>query len=235
MNDMNIYIVAGSRPWNEIEIQRIQSEVNGVVVGVSTPLALEEAIERLQGIRYIFFIHWSHIVASDITQNYECVCFHMTDVPYGRGGSPLQNLIVEGRRSTKLTALRMTNELDAGPVYLKKDLSLEGSTAEEIYMRAGGLSSAMILQIIAENPTPVEQVGRSKLFKRRTPKQSALPGDKPLVEIHDFIRMLDAEGYPKAYLEIGGLRIEFSRAGLYRGKVKADVSITLIEEENNLK
>ncbi len=25
---------------------------------------------------------------------FECVCFHMTDVPYGRGGSPLQNLII---------------------------------------------------------------------------------------------------------------------------------------------
>ncbi len=37
---------------------------------------------------------------------------HMTDVPYGRGGSPLQNLIARGHTSTKLTAMRMTAEVD---------------------------------------------------------------------------------------------------------------------------
>jgi len=55
----------------------------------------------------------------------------MTYMPYGRGGSPLQNLIVRGYRHTKLTALRMVEEFDAGPVYLKEDLCLEGN-AEEI-------------------------------------------------------------------------------------------------------
>lgn len=57
----------------------------------------------------------------------ECVCFHMTDVPYGRGGSPLQNLIVRKHKKTKLTALKMTEEIDAGPVYCKRELSLDGS------------------------------------------------------------------------------------------------------------
>ena len=39
------------------------------------------------------FLHWSWKVPAEILETYECVCFHMTDVPYGRGGSPLQNLI----------------------------------------------------------------------------------------------------------------------------------------------
>ena len=46
--------------------------------------------------RYIFFLHWDWRVPHVIWQQHECVCFHMTDVPYGRGGSPLQNLILEG-------------------------------------------------------------------------------------------------------------------------------------------
>jgi hypothetical protein len=62
----------------------------------------------------------------------------MTDVPFGRGGSPLQNLIVRGRRETKLTALRMSREFDAGPVYMKEPLSLEGG-AEEIYLGSADL------------------------------------------------------------------------------------------------
>ncbi len=56
----------------------------------------------------------------------------MTDLPYGRGGSPLQNLIQRGHTSTMLTALRCGAGLDTGDVYLKQPLSLHGS-AEEIF------------------------------------------------------------------------------------------------------
>ena len=41
----------------------------------------------------------------------------MTDVPYGRGGSPLQNLIVRGYSEIKLTVLQMVKAFDAGLVY----------------------------------------------------------------------------------------------------------------------
>jgi methionyl-tRNA formyltransferase len=44
----------------------------------------------------------------------------MTDLPFGRGGSPLQNLISRKIYNTKLSAIRVVKELDAGPVFLKK-------------------------------------------------------------------------------------------------------------------
>ena len=44
----------------------------------------------------------------------------MTDLPYGRGGSPLQNLILKGKKTTKITAFKMIDKIDAGPIYLKK-------------------------------------------------------------------------------------------------------------------
>ena len=71
--------------------------------------------------RYVFFPHWSWKVPDDILGATECVCFHMTDVPFGRGGSPLQNLIVRGHTETRVSALRMVSEPDAGPVYMKRD------------------------------------------------------------------------------------------------------------------
>ncbi len=88
-----------------------------------------EELENLNAVhdyRYIFFLHWSEKVPNQLLYEHECVCFHMTDVPYGRGGSPLQNLIERGHRETTLSALRMTEQFDAGPVYLKKALSLKG-------------------------------------------------------------------------------------------------------------
>ena len=167
------YLVASTKSWNRRIFDDTISAYPGEWYFVDEPGALTaERIEALSP-RYIFFLHWSWRVPPEITSNYECVCFHMTDVPYGRGGSPLQNLIVRGHRDTKLTALRMEEGLDSGPVYFKEDLSLEGS-AEEIFIRASHLAARMIRRIIDERPAPRPQSGEVVVFRRRTPAESEI-------------------------------------------------------------
>ena len=83
----------------------------------------------------IFIPHWSHIIPSEVFDNFECIVFHMTDLPYGRGGSPLQNLIVRGHTETKVSAIRVNEGIDTGKVYMKRPLSLWGS-AQEIFLRS---------------------------------------------------------------------------------------------------
>jgi methionyl-tRNA formyltransferase len=58
------------------------------------------------GPSHVFFPHWSWKIPATVHRGFECVIFHMTDLPFGRGGSPLQNLIVRGIERTQLTALR---------------------------------------------------------------------------------------------------------------------------------
>ena len=231
MDDLT-YIVAGTKLWNRNIFDEIITSYPGKWHFISNPDSLEyNKISRLKP-RFIFFLHWSSKVTEEILSSYECVCFHMTDVPYGRGGSPLQNLIVRGHKHTKLTALRMVQDFDAGPVYFKEDLSLEGN-AEEIYIRASYLSAKMINFIIRNEPTPEPQVGDPVIFKRRTPREGNIPElFSSLQSLHDFIRMLDADGYQNAFLEYGGFRYKFSRAALYNGKIVSDVEITKITEED---
>lgn len=223
------FIVAGSKPWNRRVFEGVIRRFPGRWHFVSTPS--EFTVDAMNSLmpRYVFFLHWPHKVPDEILEAYECVVFHMTDVPYGRGGSPLQNLIARGHRRTKLTALRMTREFDAGPVYFKEDLSLEGN-AEEIYIRATYLSAEMIGRIVREQPEPQTQQGEVVVFKRRKPAESEMPELESLGSLHDFLRMLDADGYPKAFLVHGGFRYEFSRAALYDGRVVADVTITPVQD-----
>ena len=150
----------------------------------------------------------------------------MTDLPYGRGGSPLQNLIVRGHKETKISAIKVCKDLDAGDIYLKKDLPLYG-TAEEIFMRSSSVSVRMIEEIITKNLKPVPQEGKPVVFKRRKPEESNIVDISDLEKMYDYIRMLDAEGYPKAFLETDAFRFEFSRASLKADKsIIADVRIT---------
>lgn len=220
------YLVAGCKSWHRRVFGEVLSKLAGDWHYVGKQEELSLAYIRELRPRYIFFLHWSWKVPPEILAEVECVCFHMTDVPYGRGGSPLQNLIVRGHRETRLTALRMTSELDAGPVYLKRSLSLEGG-AEEIYLRASALSAEMIQQIARDEMHALPQTGVAVNFKRRKPEESQIAKLDSLEQLHDFIRMLDAEGYPRAFLSHDGYRFEFSRSALYDGRIVADVHITL--------
>lgn len=218
---MTSYIVASSKPWHRKKFDDIFETLPGDWFYVSRPEELGEAINKSTP-RYIFFLHWNWLVPKDIWARHECVCFHMTDLPYGRGGSPLQNLIVAGFQQTKLTALRMVEDLDAGPIYAKRSLSLEGR-AEDIYLRAGETSWDMIRWIVDKEPETAPQEGEVTRFKRRKPEQSVLPRTGRLEKIYDHIRMLDAPTYPLAFIEHGEFRLEFSDAEILDGEIHGRV------------
>ena len=224
------HLVAGNKPWTQRIFDEVISKCPGCwhYIGKREELGLDTI--RALDPDYIFFLHWSWKVPDEIIREYKCVCFHMADVPYGRGGSPLQNLVLGGHSHTKLTALRMTAEIDAGPVYLKEDLCLEGSSAEEIYIRATYKATEMIKRMVSEDLEPVPQVGDAVLFTRRRPEESEMPALANLQQVYDFIRMLDAHGYPRAFFQHRGFRYELSRAASYDNRIEANVTITPLQE-----
>ena len=218
------YAVAALHPWNIEAFHRRQGTLPGEWHLISTRDEL--TLERLGSLkpRYVFFPHWSWKVPDDIVDAFECVCFHMTDLPFGRGGSPLQNLIIRGHTETKISALRMDGGLDTGPIYLKRPLELVGR-AQEIYERAADIIWDMVDVIVAKEPEPVPQHGEPSHFKRRKPEQSVLPRTGNLRDLYDHIRMLDAEGYPRAFLENSGFRLEFSHARVLDDVLEAQVVV----------
>ena len=218
------YIVATIKPWNLAAYERWARKAAGNWSLVQTQDELDEALSRDPLPRYVFFPHWSSKVPSDIHRRAECVCFHMTDLPFGRGSSPLQNLIERGHRHTMISAIKMTEELDAGPIYAKEPLSLLGS-AQEIFERTADLVFQMIGEIVQQEPKPVPQIGDVTHFKRRTPGQSRLPENAEMTVLYDHIRMLDAETYPPAFLEVGAHRYEFADAHLEGDTLFASVTI----------
>ena len=188
--------------------------------------------ENLKAInpKYVFFPHWSYIIPAQIYENFNCIIFHMTDLPFGRGGSPLQNLIERGIYHTKISAIRCVKILDGGDIYLKRDFDISHGSASEIYAKAGSIVSEMIDYIIKNNPMPFPQQGEIVEFKRRIPEQSDISKLDNLQKIYDYIRMLDCEGYPKAFIKENKFRIEFSSAQFDTDKLTAKVEIKLNEQ-----
>ena len=110
-------------------------------------------------------------------------------------------------------------------------MSLFGG-AEEVYIRASEIIfNKMIPFIIMCNPVAKEQCGEAFYFSRRTPEMSELSPNMTIGQIFDQIRMLDVEGYPKAYIEFGNYRLCFSRPKRTIQGLISDVEIKEIEND----
>ena len=179
--------------------------------------------------KYIFFPHWSWIIPRNIYNNFDCIVFHMTDLPYGRGGSPFQNLIIREIYDTKISALKVENGLDTGDIYLKEDFNISVGSAEENFIKLSSIIfNKMIPEFLNKILIPKKQSGDIVNFKRRTPEESnmKLLKYKSINKIYDFIRMLDAEGYPKAFIETEFFKFEFTKANKIDNKIiEANVRI----------
>lgn len=164
----------------------------------------------------IFFPDWSWMIPSEIVNNYKCICFHESNLPKFRGGSPIQNQIIRGIRKTKSTAFLMNESLDEGDILLQRNLSLDGSI-NDIFENMIQNDYEMIIKIIQGKYRLKKQKGRPTIFKRRKSEDSELKSlNYSKRYIYDFIRMLE-DPYPNAFLRIGKRRIVFKTIE-YNGK-----------------
>ena len=166
----------------------------------------------------IFFIHWSTKVSEEIINNYNCYNFHMTDLPFGRGGSPLQNLLLRDIEKTKISLIKMNNKLDQGDIIHKEKFNLKGN-AEEIYNSLSTKSFRIIEKIIKRKKLKfVKQKGYVKNFKRIKKNSLILKNNLTLKNIYNQIRMRDVETYEKTFVKIGKFKIYLRDA-----KIKSNI------------
>lgn len=168
---------------------------------------------------YIFVPHWHWKIDDKITQNYNCIGFHCAPLPYGRGGSPIQNLIIRGFKKTQVCSFKINNKFDAGDIYLKNSMSLSGN-GNELFIKLYKIIKKQIFSLLKKMPNPKKQVGKAVFFRRRKPEESRLNFDQKITKIYDFIRMLDVnfKNFPKAFFLGGKYKIELTEPQLKKKK-----------------
>jgi methionyl-tRNA formyltransferase len=164
--------------------------------------------------RIIFVPHWHWKINKEIFDNYITIIFHSTPLPFGRGGSPIQNMILRGFSKTKICAIEAKDKMDSGGIFLKKDLSLIGG-ANEIYIRMYSIILKMITFLSSHKlPKAIMQKGKVVFFNRRKKNESYINFSSfKLNKIYDFIRMLDLDykKFPKAFTRLGRYKLIFSK------------------------
>lgn len=220
---MSSFLFATIKSWNIENYQKIREtypEYKFEIITEKEELTVQ-ILDEFQP-DYIFFPHWSWFIPAEIYENYNCVVFHMTDLPFGRGGSPLQNLLVRGIYNTKISAIKVCDGIDTGPVYLKESIDISEGTADQIYRNVSDIIfSRMIPRFFEEELYPEKQIGEVVSFNRRTPEESEIPDGLSQRQIYDYIRMLDGEGYPAAFKRYDKGKILYTDANFEDGVVVA--------------
>ncbi len=135
---------------------------------------------------------------------------HESDLPQGRGWSPLSWQIIEGKNNIPVTLFEAAAEIDSGPIYSRTTLHFQGDElVDELRTKQAEASFELCLNFILDYPESAAharpQQGEADYYNRRTPSDSRLDPEKSLREQLNLLRTVDNERYP-AYFEIGGTR-----------------------------
>lgn len=219
-----VYLFCAYRKWALDLYKKLSETHKKNIILLKSPKKLTYRQVRKINPELIFFPDWSWIVPKQIVEDFKCVCFHESNLPKFRGGSPLQNQIIRDIKKTKSTAFFMTHKLDDGDIILQKDLSLEG-TLSDVFERMKKNDYEMINKIIKGEFKIRKQKGKQTIFKRRKPEQSELKNlDHSKKYLHNFIRMLEIP-YPNAFIKIGNRKIVFKSAMLKNNELSFEGEI----------
>ena len=225
-----MFIIFTNKYWNIDIFRKKKSFLKGNWKILTKKSQLNfKSLERYNP-KFIFFPNLNINIDKKIIDNFNCLCFHETDLPYGRGGSPIQNLILLKKKITKLTALKIESgiKVDEGKVYIKRKIKLNG-TGLDIYKRCAQEIIKMINVINFKKITPKKQFGKITKFKKRKPKDSKIPAKiYNISQIYDIIRMLDIPGYPKAFIKKKNFEVFFDDANIKKDTVTAKATFKLI-------
>jgi methionyl-tRNA formyltransferase len=152
----------------------------------------------------ILWYGWSWIVKDVFVNEFISIMLHPSPLPKYRGGSPIQNQIINGEKLGAVTLIKMNEGLDKGDIFQQLPMSLEGSL-EEIFERISSLGFASTCNIIEGNFNLTKQDNSiSTYFKRRTKDESEITLDEfkdmPAEYLYNKIRML-ADPYPNAFFK----------------------------------
>lgn len=218
------FAIACSKKWffESKEFNILKKEFNFLKIDNKKKLNLDKL--KKKQIKIIFFPHWSYKVSPKVLNNFQCINFHTAPLPYGRGGNPIQNLILRKIKNAPVCALLMNNHLDAGPIYSKKIISLSGNL-EDIFKRISNAIYKLIKIILKKNLTPAKQKGSVKKFKRLNYKLNRLKNNLKFDDVYDSIRMLDHKEYDPTYMQFKNFSIHFRKAKKIKNKIICEAEI----------
>lgn len=177
-----------------------------------------ELVEKLKSLGYIANLIHKHRevtkgdilcllscekIFKDLNLNKYNLVVHESDLPKGKGWSPVTWQVLEGKNKIPVTLFEAGESVDSGPIYLKKFILLDGTELLfDIKQKQGKVTQNLILNFIKSLPfvNGEKQIGEDTFYNRRSILDSELNVDKSIRDQFDLLRVCDNERYPAFFI-----------------------------------
>ncbi|WP_210412540.1 formyltransferase family protein [Leptospira meyeri] len=157
-----------------------------------------------------FIVSYSKIIPKFFLQFHSNnIVVHESELPKGKGWSPMTWQIVEGKSSIPFTLFEASSEgVDAGVVYIRDSLFLSGSElVDEWRDKQADKTFEMCLRFLEHYRYYLEhfetQSGEDSFYKKRTPVDSELNINSSILDQFNLLRVVDNEKYPAYFVKDG--------------------------------
>ena len=151
---------------------------------------------------FCFYLSCGQLVSSSILAQYmHNLVVHESDLPRGKGWSPLTWQILEGKRKVPATLFEATEKVDSGIIYAQEWMEFEGyELVDELRESQGRATIKLCRRFVDEYPqiveTSHEQTGIESFYARRREADSELDPVKSIEAQFNLLRVSDNQKYP---------------------------------------
>ena len=133
-----------------------------------------------------------------------CLNIHASLLPRWRGAGPIQAAVLAGDAESGITIMQMEAGLDTGPMLLRGAVPIDdATTAATLQDALAELGARLIVQALAENPTPQPQPDEGVTYAPKlTRADGRLDWSRPAAELGRQVRGLVP--WPGAFTELNG-------------------------------
>ncbi len=214
--------IGKSRKARPLEVAEVAAEHN---IPVLSPPNLKKAKDELAayGAEAAVLIAYGKIVPPEVLAIFPAgiVNIHPSLLPLHRGSTPLESVILSGARATGVSLMKLSEKMDAGPVYARETVPLDGTETKQAL--ADELS-AIGTAILGEN---LPAILNSSLESQSQDETSATHGahisksdgvidwSKPAVQLEREVRAY--AGWPRSRATIGATDVIITLAHVAEG------------------
>ena len=171
----------------------------------------ESAPEFLTEGDICFYLSVGRIVPQNVRAKFtHNLVVHESDLPRGKGWSPMTWQILDGASHITLTLFEAENKVDSGRIYAQRTVELRGTELVDEWRELQADATFLLcMDFVRDYPQSLAagrlQQGEESLYPRRTPEDSQLDPHKTIAEQFDLLRVVDNDRYP-AFFDYRGQR-----------------------------
>lgn len=160
-------------------------------------------------LRLCFCLSFGEVVNAEFRSQFDhTLVVHESDLPKGKGWSPLTWQILEGKKNIPATLIEAEDRVDSGVIYAQRWLDFQGhELIDELREGQAHATHELCRWFVDHYPESIaerrDQKGEESFYVRRGPKDSQLDPNKTLAEQFDLLRVVDNERYPAFFKHRG--------------------------------